>query len=38
VAFEDWDELPKLAINVNEDHLFVVVTARKGTISYPTVI
>ena len=34
VAFEDWDELPKLAINVNDDHLFVVVTARKGTISY----
>jgi len=23
-----------LAINVNEDHLFVVITARKGTISY----
>jgi Kef-type K+ transport systems, membrane components len=34
VAFEDWDELPKLAINVNDDHLFVVITARKGTISY----
>lgn len=34
MAFEDWDELPKLAINVNDDHLFVVVTARKGTISY----
>lgn len=34
VVFEDWDELPKLAANVNEDHLFVVITARKGTISY----
>lgn len=34
VAFEDWDELPKLAINVNDDHLFVIVTARKGTVSY----
>ena len=34
VAFEDWDELPKLAINVNDDHLFVVITARKGTVSY----
>ena len=34
LAFEDWDELPKLAINVNDDHLFVIVTARKGTVSY----
>ena len=34
VAFEDWEELPRLAVNVNEDHLFVVITARKGTISY----
>jgi Kef-type K+ transport system membrane component KefB len=34
VAFENWEDLPKLAINVNEDHLFVVITARKGTISY----
>ena len=34
MAFEDWDELPKLAINVNDDHLFVIVTARKGTVSY----
>ena len=29
-----WNELPKLAEQVNEDHMFVVVTARKGTISY----
>ena len=29
-----WNELPKLAENINEDHLFVVITARKGTISY----
>lgn len=29
-----WNELPKLADSVNEDHIFVVVTARKGTISY----
>ena len=31
---EHWNELPKLASNISEDHLFVVVTARKGTISY----
>ena len=29
-----WNELPKLAANINSDHLFVVITARKGTISY----
>ena len=31
---EHWNELPKLAANISEEHLFVVVTARKGTISY----
>ena len=29
-----WNELPRLAENIQEDHMFVVVTARKGTISY----
>ena len=29
-----WNELPQLAADIQEDHLFVVVTARKGTISY----
>ena len=29
-----WNELPQLAANIADDHLFVVVTARKGTISY----
>ena len=29
-----WNELPKLAEQVSEDHMFVVITARKGTISY----
>jgi len=29
-----WNELPKLASTISEDHMFVVVTARKGTISY----
>ena len=31
---EHWNELPKLAGTIHEDHLFVVITARKGTISY----
>lgn len=29
-----WNELPELAGKVNEDHLLVIVTARKSTISY----
>jgi hypothetical protein len=35
---EHWNELPKLASEIREDHLFVVVTARKGTISYKTAL
>jgi len=33
-----WNELPKLAASIAIDHLFVVVTARKGTISYKNAI
>ena len=33
-AMAHWNELPQLAANIADDHLFVVVTARKGTISY----
>ena len=29
-----WNELPRLAETINNDHMFVVITARKGTISY----
>jgi len=29
-----WNELPRLASTIAHDHLFVVVTARKGTVSY----
>ena len=29
-----WAEMPKLASSINDDHLFIVVTARKGTVSY----
>lgn len=31
-----WNELPRLASTIADDHLFVVVTARKGTVSYKT--
>lgn len=31
---EHWNEMPALASTIKEDHLFVVVTARKGTVSY----
>lgn len=29
-----WNELPELAAGIREDHMFVIVTARKGTVSY----
>lgn len=31
---EHWNELPRLAATISDEHLFVVVTARKGTVSY----
>ena len=31
---EHWVDMPRLAEKVQDDHLFVVVTARKGTVSY----
>lgn len=34
VKMEHWNELPHLASTIHKDHLFVVVTARKGTISF----
>ncbi len=33
-----WNELPKLAATINDDHMFVVITARKGTISYKSAL
>ena len=33
---DHWNALPQLAGTINQDHLFVVVTARKGTVSYKT--
>ncbi len=34
LSMEHWNEMPRLAASIQEDHLFVVVTARKGTVSY----
>lgn len=34
VDMEHWNELPVLASQIKDDHIFVVVTARKGTISF----
>ncbi len=34
LSMEHWDEMPKLASTIQEDHMFVVVTARRGTVSY----
>lgn len=31
-----WNELPLLSDKINDDHLLVVITARKGTVSYKT--
>jgi Kef-type K+ transport system membrane component KefB len=33
-----WNELPQLASKTADDHLFVVISARKGTISYKNAI
>lgn len=33
-----WNELPKLAAEISNDHMFVVITARKGTISYKSAL
>ena len=34
VLLEDWDDLLMLTGQVNDDHLFAVVSARRGSISY----
>ncbi len=33
---QHWNELPHLAKHVNDDHLMVFITSRKGNISYKT--
>lgn len=37
-AMAHWNELPQLATTIADDHMFVVVTARKGTVSYKTAL
>ena len=34
VEMPHWNELPRVATTIADDHLFVVVTARQGTVSY----
>ena len=36
VEMEHWNGLPQLASTIRPDHAFVIVTARKGTVSYKT--
>lgn len=38
VVMRHWNEMPQLAESINNDHLFVVVTARQGTLSYKTAL
>jgi Kef-type K+ transport system membrane component KefB len=33
-VMEHWVEMPEIAKTIADDHLFLVVTARKGTVSY----
>lgn len=37
-VMKHWNELPGLAATMQTDHLFVVITARKGTVSYKTAL
>lgn len=34
IEMKHWREMPQLASQISTDHLFVVVTARKGTVSF----
>lgn len=38
IGMQHWNEMPKLAGTIASDHLFVVVTARKGTVSYKSAL
>ncbi len=33
-----WNEMPQIASQIAPDHMFVVVTARKGTVSHKTAL
>ena len=34
MQMDHWNEMPRLAATIVEDHLFIVIAARKGTVSY----
>ena len=34
MQLDHWNEMPRLAATIAEDHLFIVIAARKGTVSY----
>ena len=34
MQMDHWNEMPCLAATIAEDHLFIVIAARKGTVSY----
>lgn len=34
MQMDHWNEMPRLAATIAEDHLFIVIAARKGTVSY----
>ena len=34
IQMDHWNEMPRLAATIAEDHLFIVIAARKGTVSY----
>ena len=34
MQMDHWNEMPRLAASIAEDHLFIVIAARKGTVSY----
>lgn len=33
-----WNEMPQLAAQISNDHMLVMITARKGTVSYKTAL
>ena len=38
ILMKHWNEMPQIASKIAEDHMLVVVTARKGTVSYKTAL
>ena len=38
ILMKHWNEMPQIASQIAEDHMLVIVTARKGTVSYKTAL